>query len=286
MPLPRSSCPHPQKLLDSFATRTTEHDSAGAETGRQGVRRLLEGQGLREGPDPELLNRCLRLADDSGRIERVKTTCKKQSSNPSPVADILSLVVLVGTYKGNQLKEWPGWYCWPLDTEEAHAKSAKSAEVSSCGDAKTDRDAPTARPQPNVSPSSTTDAISRVTELWLFQGTREQRNYKAEFVGIKTRRADPTATATHSSRPNVSTATRTHCRRRPTPSSSAQKTLPAAPRKSPRNSRRILNRPTATTPTSQNPFRPSSPQFRPNASAFAKRHTNSVFGICHKWRLF
>ena len=129
----------------------------------------------------------MRLADDSGRIERVKTTCKKQSSNPSPVADILSLVVLVGTYKGNQLKEWPGWYCWPLDTEEAHAKSAKSAEVSSCGDAKTDRDAPTARPQPNVSPSSTTDAISRVTELWLFQGTREQRNYKAEFVGIKTR---------------------------------------------------------------------------------------------------
>ena len=24
-------------------------------------------------------------------------------------------VVLVGTYRGDQLKDWPGWYCWPLD---------------------------------------------------------------------------------------------------------------------------------------------------------------------------
>ena len=23
-------------------------------------------------------------------------------------------VVLVGTYRGDQLKDWPGWYCWPL----------------------------------------------------------------------------------------------------------------------------------------------------------------------------
>ena len=23
-------------------------------------------------------------------------------------------VVLVGTYRGDQLKAWPGWYCWPL----------------------------------------------------------------------------------------------------------------------------------------------------------------------------
>ena len=43
-------------------------------------------------------------------------------------------VVLVGTYSGDQLKDWPGWYCWPLDAGESHAKSAKSA--------KTGRDAP------------------------------------------------------------------------------------------------------------------------------------------------
>ena len=26
-------------------------------------------------------------------------------------------VVLVGTYRGDQLKDWPGWYCWPLDKD-------------------------------------------------------------------------------------------------------------------------------------------------------------------------
>lgn len=45
-------------------------------------------------------------------------------------------VVLIGTYRGDQLKDWPGWYCWPLDAGESHAKSAKSA--------KTGRDAPNA----------------------------------------------------------------------------------------------------------------------------------------------
>ena len=45
-------------------------------------------------------------------------------------------VVLVGTYRGSQLKNWPGWYCWPLDAGESHAKSAKSA--------KPGRDAPNA----------------------------------------------------------------------------------------------------------------------------------------------
>ena len=43
-------------------------------------------------------------------------------------------VVLVGTYKGDQLTDWPGWYCWPLEAGESHAKSATFA--------KTGRDAP------------------------------------------------------------------------------------------------------------------------------------------------
>ena len=34
--------------------------------------------------------------------------------------------VLVGTYRGAQLKDWPGWYCWPLDGDASAAKSAKT----------------------------------------------------------------------------------------------------------------------------------------------------------------
>lgn len=62
-------------------------------------------------------------------------------------------VVLVGTYKGDQLTRWRGWYNWPISDKE------KISEA---------------------------DA-ARITELWLFQGTKAQRNYKAEFVGVKTR---------------------------------------------------------------------------------------------------
>ena len=128
---------------------------------------------------------CLRLAGESDRIVRVKTPRKKQTLNPASTGDMQSRIVLVGTYKGDQLKNWPGWYCWPLDVEGSRAKSAKGT---SCGDAKTGRDAPSVRPQPQGASSSTTDDdLSRINELWLFQGTKAQKNYKAEFVGIKTR---------------------------------------------------------------------------------------------------
>lgn len=62
-------------------------------------------------------------------------------------------IVLVGTYKGNQLTDWRGWYNYPISDDD------KIAEA---------------------------DA-AKITELWLFKGTKEQRNYKAEFVGVKTR---------------------------------------------------------------------------------------------------
>ena len=62
-------------------------------------------------------------------------------------------VVLVGTYKGDQLSRWRGWYNYPI----------------------TDNDKIT-----------DTDAAS-ITELWLFKGTKDLRTYKAKFVGIKTR---------------------------------------------------------------------------------------------------
>ena len=62
-------------------------------------------------------------------------------------------MVLVGTYKGDQLTKWRGWYNYPISDDD------KITEA---------------------------DAAS-ITELWLFNGTKGQKTYKAEFVGIKTR---------------------------------------------------------------------------------------------------
>lgn len=79
-------------------------------------------------------------------------TAKAKTLSPAPdEAD--GRIVLVGTYKGDQLTSWPGWYNWPISDKD---------EI---GEAQ----------------------ASRIKELWLFQGTREQRNYKAEFVGFKNR---------------------------------------------------------------------------------------------------
>ncbi|MBO4288178.1 MAG: DNA cytosine methyltransferase [Kiritimatiellae bacterium] len=62
-------------------------------------------------------------------------------------------VVLVGTYKGSQLTKWRGWYNYPIsDADKIGA-----------------------------------DDAAGITELWLFKGTREQKNYRASFVGVKTR---------------------------------------------------------------------------------------------------
>ncbi len=62
-------------------------------------------------------------------------------------------IVLVGTYKGNQLTDWRGWYNYPISGE----------------DKITEADA------------------AKIKELWLFNGTKDERRYTAEFVGIKTR---------------------------------------------------------------------------------------------------
>lgn len=64
-------------------------------------------------------------------------------------------VVLVGTYKGDQLTKWRGWYNYPL------SDSDKICE----------------------------DEAAEITVLWLFNGLKEQKTYKAEFIGIKTRQA-------------------------------------------------------------------------------------------------
>ena len=61
--------------------------------------------------------------------------------------------VLVGTYRKGQLQKWRGWYNYPI--------SAK--------DKITEADA------------------AKINELWLFNGTKDQKTYAAEFVGVKTR---------------------------------------------------------------------------------------------------
>ncbi|MBR5412611.1 MAG: DNA (cytosine-5-)-methyltransferase [Fibrobacter sp.] len=61
--------------------------------------------------------------------------------------------VLVGTYKGDQLTKWRGWYNYPIS--EGDKIGAEDAAM--------------------------------ITELWLFNGKKDQRTYKAQFVGIKTR---------------------------------------------------------------------------------------------------
>ena len=62
-------------------------------------------------------------------------------------------IVLVGTYKGDQLAKWRGWYNYPV----SEADQIDEADAAS------------------------------IAELWLFKGTKKQKTYKAEFVGVKTR---------------------------------------------------------------------------------------------------
>ena len=94
-------------------------------------------------------------------------------------------VVLVGTYKGDQLTRWRGWYNYPVSEEDfLAAKNAKVAKNKEQTDL--------------LTPNGVREDVSRVSdeqirlfksinELWLFQGTKEERRYKAEFVGVKTR---------------------------------------------------------------------------------------------------
>ena len=79
---------------------------------------------------------------------RKSVTANAHGSNGSA-----NRIVLVGTYKGDQLTKWRGWYNYPVLEADQIAEA---------------------------------DAAS-IAELWLFKGTKEQKTYKAEFVGVKTR---------------------------------------------------------------------------------------------------
>ena len=81
---------------------------------------------------------------------------KKKTRNVAPKkapAEAQERVVLVGTYKGDQLTAWPGWYNYPISAKD-------KIDV---------------------------EGAKKVNELWLFKGTRDQKTYAAEFVGEKTR---------------------------------------------------------------------------------------------------
>ena len=77
-----------------------------------------------------------------------------QKSEKTKMGKGESRTVLIGTYKGDQLTKWRGWYNYPIsDDDKIGAEDA-----------------------------------AKITELWLFNGKKDQRSYKAEFVGIKTRK--------------------------------------------------------------------------------------------------
>ena len=82
--------------------------------------------------------------------ERSKEVSRKTTKSGDATS---GRVVLVGTYKGDQLTKWRGWYNYPLSGKD------------------------------KISPED----FVKINELWLFQGTSEQKKYKAEFVGVKTR---------------------------------------------------------------------------------------------------
>ena len=90
-------------------------------------------------------------AKSVGRSPRDRRSAEERKS--SRAASESRRVVLVGTYKGDQLGRWRGWYNYPI----------------SDNDKITDADA------------------ASITELWLFKGTKDLKTYKAEFAGIKTR---------------------------------------------------------------------------------------------------
>ena len=97
-------------------------------------------------------------------------------------------VVLVGTYRGGQLAKWPGWYNWPVESVKWKVESGKcgrDALVASDGSAASTKPPMVGRDDP-IAPQLPAD-FCQITELWLFQGTKEQKTFKAEFVGIKTR---------------------------------------------------------------------------------------------------
>ena len=101
-------------------------------------------------------------------------------------------VVLVGTYKGDQLTRWRGWYNYPISEGDFNVGTPKGGE-----NKQTDLLTPNGvrgAGGAQLVATGKTDAMncvppdfSRINELWLFNGTKGRKTFKAEFVGVKTR---------------------------------------------------------------------------------------------------
>ena len=79
----------------------------------------------------------------------VKTT-KTGRRGVSHDNEAVGRIVLVGTYKDDQLTKWRGWYNYPISDEDQIC----------AGD------------------------VAKITELWLFKGVKDECRYKAQFVGV------------------------------------------------------------------------------------------------------
>ncbi len=85
---------------------------------------------------------------------RIKSDMKSNSLETNDTNDISqNRIILVGTYKGDQLTKWIGWYCYPIFEDDCDIESN----------------------------------AAKINELWLFKGVEEQKVFSAEYVGIKTR---------------------------------------------------------------------------------------------------
>ena len=93
-------------------------------------------------------------------------------------------VVLVGTYKGDQLTKWRGWYNYPIsDSDFSRVEHVERVDGRAGSPLPA---APDGAASQNFQPFNLS-TFQRVTELWLFNGTKDERRYKAKFVGVKTR---------------------------------------------------------------------------------------------------
>ena len=101
-------------------------------------------------------------------------------------------VILVGTYKGDQLTRWRGWYNYPISEGDFNVGTPKGGE-----NKQTDLLTPNGvrgAGGAQLVATGNADAMycvppdfSHINELWLFNGTKDHKTFKAEFVGVKTR---------------------------------------------------------------------------------------------------
>ncbi len=102
----------------------------------------------------------------------VKKDKKRQRGVSQAKCETSGRIVLVGTYKGDQLTDWRGWYNYPIsDSDFSRVEHVERVD---------------GRARSPSAPQLPAD-YSCINELWLFKGTKDERRYKAEFVGIKTR---------------------------------------------------------------------------------------------------